>query len=349
MVAMGSKFTSLGFLAMVNTMLAAAQNLSFGADNFYQSSNVTVRPISFLNHYRWNISGNLFVANDLDLNSTWPAVFVGHPNGAVKEQAANLYAIKLAEQGFVTLSLDQSFWGGSEGEPRNAVLPDAYSEAFSAAVDFLGQQTIVDRERIGGVGICGSGGFLISAAKLDQRIKAIATSSMYDMGAVNRNGLQNSISIEQRKEILATAAQDRWNVLDGGEPRLLAGVPTEINNQSDPISREFFDFYRTSRAQYAPPGVEPNTTTTRTYVDESKFMNFYPFNDIETISPRPLLFITGDQAHSIEFSEDAYARAAEPKEIVRVPGAGHVDLYDRVELIPFAKLSEFFKKELAAK
>ena len=121
-----------------------------------------------------------------------PAIVVGHPMGAVKEQSANLYAQKMAERGFVTLSLDLSFWGESEGEPRNAVLPDVYAEDFSAAVDFLGTRPFVDRDRIGALGICGSGSFVISAAKIDPRMKAIATVSMYDMGAANRNGAQAS-------------------------------------------------------------------------------------------------------------------------------------------------------------
>jgi fermentation-respiration switch protein FrsA (DUF1100 family) len=125
-----------------------------------------------------------------------PAIIVGHPMGAVKEQSANLYATKMAERGFVTLSLDLSFWGESEGLPRNVVSPDVYAEDFSAAVDFLGTRPFVDRNRIGVIGICGSGSFAISAAKIDPRLKAIATVSMYDMGAAARSGLGNSQSVE---------------------------------------------------------------------------------------------------------------------------------------------------------
>ena len=119
--------------------------------------------------------------------------------GAVKEQSANLYATKMAERGFVTMSIDLPFWGESEGQPRNLVSPDIYAEAFSAAVDYLGTQAFVDRSRIGAIGICGSGSFVISAAKIDPRMKAIATVSMYDMGAANRNALQHSQTVEQRK------------------------------------------------------------------------------------------------------------------------------------------------------
>ncbi|KAL1856652.1 hypothetical protein Plec18167_007224 [Paecilomyces lecythidis] len=342
----GINSAALGMMAFVGTMPAAAQNLSYGADNFYRSNNVTLQPITFKNQYQMTVAGNLFIPKDLNLSANLPAIVVSHPMGAVKEQSANLYATKLAEQGFVTVSLDLSFWGGSEGEPRNAVLPDLYAEAFSAAVDYLGTQDFVDRERIGALGICGSGGFVISAAKIDPRMKAIATASMYNMGAVNRNGLRKSQTIEQRKEVIAAAAQKRWTELDGGEVQYTSGTPSHITPESPPVAREFYDFYRTSRGEFTPAGSLTNLTTHPTLSSNVKFMNFYPFEDIETISPRPLLFISGDQAHSREFSEEAYARAAEPKELLWIPGAGHVDLYDRVDLIPFGRLTQFFQTNL---
>lgn len=267
--------------------------------------------------------------------------------GAVKEQSANLYATKMAEEGFVTLSLDLPYWGGSEGEPRNAVAPDLYAEAFSAAVDYLGTQDFVDRDRIGAIGICGSGSFVISAAKIDPRIRSIATVSMYDMGAANRNALQNSLSVEERKEIIAAAAEQRWAEVDGAEPAVAGGTDLELTAETHPIQREFLDFYRTSRGEFTPEGASPDRTTKPTVTSNVKFMNFYPLNDIETISPRPMLFISGDQAHSREFSEKAYELAAEPKELVWVEGAGHVDLYDRVDLIPFDRLTQFFQASLA--
>jgi fermentation-respiration switch protein FrsA (DUF1100 family) len=138
------------------------------------------------------VTGNLVVPKDLDRSAKAPALVVGHPMGAVKEQSATLYATKMAEQGFVAMAIDLPFWGESEGKPRNAVAPDLYAEAFSAAVDFLGTRPFVDRERIGGIGVCGSGSFIVSAAKIDPRLKAIATVSMYDMGAVNRQALNQS-------------------------------------------------------------------------------------------------------------------------------------------------------------
>ena len=169
---------------------------------------------------------------------------------------------------------------------------------------------------------------------------------MYDMGAANRHSLGHSLSLEQRKRILAEAAEQRYVEFNGGETRYTSGTVHKLTENSTPIEREFYDFYRTPRGEFTPAGSSPLLTTHPTFTSNVKFMNFYPFNDIETISPRPMLFITGENAHSREFSEDAYQRAAEPKELYIVPGAGHVDLYDRVNLIPFAKLTSFFTENL---
>ena len=316
------------------------------ANNFYKSDRVKMEKVVFLNQYKMNVAGNLFLPRDMKEGEKYPAIIVGHPMGAVKEQSANLYATKMAERGFVTLSVDLTFWGGSAGEPRNAVSPDLYSETFSAAVDFLGTNPLVDRERVGVIGICGSGSFAISAAKIDPRLKAIATISMYDMGAASRNGLKHALTLEQRKQIIAEAAEQRYVEYKGGKTKYTGGTVHELTEKSTPIEREFYEFYRTSRGEYTPEGASRETTTHPLLTSNVKFMNFYPFNDIETISPRAMLFITGENAHSREFSEDAYKRAAEPKELYIVPGAGHVDLYDRVSLIPFDKLEVFFKKYL---
>lgn len=316
------------------------------ADNFYRSDRVLVQKVSFKNQYRMEVAGNLFIPRELQRGQKTAAIVVGHPMGAVKEQSANLYATRMAEQGFIALSLDLSFWGGSAGEPRNAVSPDMYAEDFSAAVDFLGTQPGVDRHRIGALGICGSGSFVISAAKIDPRMKAIATVSMYDMGAVNRNGLRKAQTLDQRKATLAEAAEQRSVEFSAGETRYTGGTVLALTPNSTAIEREFYAFYRTPRGEFTPPGQSPTRTTQPTLTSNVKFMNFYPFADIEAISPRPLLFITGDQAHSREFSEDAYQRAAEPKTLHIVPGAGHVDLYDRVSLIPWNTLNTFFRTHL---
>lgn len=338
-------------VAAIGIMTAAsamAQEIGIPSDaaNFYQSDRVTVQPVTFPNQYKMTIAGNLITPKNVAGKEKLPAIIVGHPMGAVKEQSANLYATKMAEQGFVAMAIDLPFWGGSSGEPRNAVSPDMYAEAFSAAVDYLGTRPFVDREKIGVIGICGSGSFAISAAKIDPRLKAIATVSMYDMGAASRNALNKSQTLEQRKQIIADAAEQRYVEFTGGETRYTSGTVHELTANSTPIEREFYEFYRTPRGEFTPQGASPLTTTHPTLSSNVKFMNFYPFNDIETISPRPMLFITGDQAHSKEFSEDAYKRAAEPKELLYVKGAGHVDLYDRTGLIPFDRLTSFFKESL---
>lgn len=346
------KLRQLGRIAVFCGMMsiisgpALAQDMSNETDNFYKSRKVTMQKVAFKNQYNMKVVGNLFTPKDLSKTTKNPAIIVGHPMGAVKEQSANLYATKLAERGFVTLSLDLSFWGESEGQPRNAVSPDIYAEDFSAAVDFLGTQPFVDRERIGVLGICGSGSFAISAAKIDPRMKAVATVSMYDMGAANRNALRHSLTLDQRKQIIKEAAEQRYVEFTGGEIKYTSGTVHELNENTHPIQREFYDFYRTPRGEYTPEGSSLELTTHPTLTSNVKFMNFYPFADIETISPRPMLFITGENAHSREFSEDAYKLAAEPKELYIVPGAGHVDLYDRVKMIPWDKLTSFFTEYL---
>jgi fermentation-respiration switch protein FrsA (DUF1100 family) len=250
----------------------------------------------------------------------------------------------MADQGFVTIAIDLPFWGESDGQPRQAVSPDFYAEAYSAAADYLGTLPFVDRERIGVIGICGSGGFALSAAKIDPRLKAIATVSMYDHGTLYRRGLGGKQTPEQLKAFLDDAARQRVAEAGGAPVRYTAGAPTELTGNA--IGDEFYDFYRTPRGEVTPAGASPKTTSMPTVVTNVKFLNFYPLENLDMVSPRPLLFITGDQAHSKEFSELAFAKASEPKELHWVKGAGHVDLYDRVNLIPFDKLEAFFDRHL---
>ncbi|ENZ8717802.1 alpha/beta hydrolase [Klebsiella aerogenes] len=330
----------------ISAFAASAADMSRGADNFYKSEKVTQQKVTFKNQYQMNVVGNLFIPKTMNQNAKNPAIVVGHPMGAVKEQSANLYAQKLAEQGFVTLAIDLSFWGESEGKPGYLISPEIYADDFSAAVDYLSTQSFIDPENIGVLGICGSGSFVISAAKIDPRMKAIATVSMYDMGAAFRNGLNHSQTLEQRKAFIQSAIEQRFAEFKGGEKAYIPGTVNKLDASTPEIQREFFDFYRTERGGYTPQGEKEELTTKPMLSSIGKFMNFYPFNDIETISPRPMLFITGDQAHSKEFSEDAFKRAGQPKELYVVPGAGHVDLYDRTDVIPFDKLTDFFRNNL---
>lgn len=320
--------------------LAETGDLSRGADNFYVSDKLDSEVVTFHNIYQMKMEGTLFTPKDMDRAERHPAIIVGHPMGAVREQSANLYAQKMAEQGFVTLSVDLSFWGGSEGTPRNAVDPTIYAETFSAAVDYLDTLPFVDRDNIGVIGICGSGSYAIAEAKIDPRLKAVATVSMYDMGKATRSGLRESQTLAQREAILEEAAAQRDREYAGAPMVYTSGTPEHVDENSPAVAREFYDYYRTRR------GASDRTNTHPLLTSNVKLMNFYPFNDIDTISPRPLLLIAGTDAHSREFSEDAYRLAAEPKELVLVPNAGHVDLYDRTEVIPWEKLFDFFHQYL---
>lgn len=335
--------TLMGMLAVFP---AAAQraDISNGADNFYKSAVLKSEKVKFKNLYNMTVAGRLYVP--AKQTGRLPALIVGHPMGAVKEQSAQLYAQKMAEKGFVALAVDLPFWGESEGLPRNNVSPEIYADAFSAAADYLSTRGDVDADKIGVIGICGSGSFAISEAKIDPRLKAVATVSMYDMGAASRNGLRKGVSLEQRREMIAASVKQRQAEFEGAKTAYTGGTVHKLTDKSSPVEREFYGFYRTERGKFTPKGASDLTTTHPTLASNTKFMNFYPFNDIETISPRPMMFIAGENAHSIEFSQDAYAKAAEPKELVIVPNAGHVDLYDRVDLIPFDRLEKFFKTAL---
>jgi hypothetical protein len=250
----------------------------------------------------------------------------------------------MAERGFVAIAFDESFNGESSGEPRHISSPDIFVEDFSAGIDFLGTRPFVDRNKIGAIGLCGSGGFALKAAQIDHRIKAVATASMYDMSRVIRNGWKDGMSDEQRNKTLDQLGEQRWKDFENGSPLLPPGFPGEpadsIPEGLDPITREFFEYYAMERGHH-PRSHGPFTKTS-----DMAFMNFPLMNYIDTISPRPILFIIGENAHSRYFTEDAYKMAAEPKELYIVPGARHIDLYDRTDMIPFDKLTAFFTNNL---
>ncbi|HCI5682830.1 TPA: alpha/beta hydrolase [Klebsiella variicola subsp. variicola] len=336
------KLKTLAALVLLSVTLgmgansAVAADMSHGADNFYKSDKVKTETVKFNNIYGMEVTGTLFTPRNMEAGKKYDALIVGHPFAAVRQQAANLYATKMAEAGFVALSFDQSFWGESAGTPRGAVLPDVYAENFSAAVDFLGTRAFVDREKIGVIGICGSGGFAIAATKMDPRIKALATVSMYDMGEYFRTGLNHERTVEMRNKDLAIAADQRYKTAETGQPVYGPG-------QNDPVfieGKESNDFYQTERGKVAS---NDRRSTPATY---AKFMNFHPFIDIESISPRPILFVVGDSAPSRTYTDTAYKMAAEPKELVEIKGANRIDLYDRTELIPWDKLVSFFNTNL---
>lgn len=313
------------------------------AKTFKVSEKVNFYKVSFSNEYGDKIAGNLFVPKNLV--GKGKAIVIGHPMGASKEQAGSVYAANLADRGFVTLAVDQIFWGESGGIPRHAIAPDLYAETYSAGVDFLGTRDFVDREKIGALGICGSGSFVISAAKIDPRMKAIATVSMYNIGEMRRSGIKGSVSLEQRKKIIAAGAAQRYSDFENSTQAFVGGAPLKIDDKAPAVRKASYSFYH-GRGEFIPSGEPYNINTRSDMASNIKFMNFYPFSDIETISPRPMLFIMGDRAHSRAFTEEAYAKAAEPKELLIIPNAGHFDLYDKTDLLPLDKLAKFFNDNL---
>ncbi|WP_019608929.1 alpha/beta hydrolase [Nocardiopsis sp. CNS-639] len=306
---------------------------------FDLDENVTRTPVTYHNRYGIRIAADLYTPKEFDENIEHPALIIGAPYGGVKEQSAGLYAQILAQRGFVALTFDPSFNGYSGGEPRHVSSPEIFVEDFHAGVDYLGTRAFIDRERIGTIGLCGSGGFALSAAQVDPRIKAIATVSMYDISRMQLESITGSD--EARTQALAAIAEQRYADFEAAAPVLTGrGAAIGFDENTHPVAREFGEFYST------PRGYHHNALSQFTVTSTPSFVNFPLLEHIEWISPRPILFIAGDQAHSLYFSEDAYAAAAQPKELLTVPGANHVDLYDKTDLIPFDKLTTFFTENL---
>lgn len=306
---------------------------------FPKSGKVDHQKVKFKNRYGITLAGDLYLPKDRG-DRRLPALAVSGPFGAVKEQSSGLYAQTMAERGFVALAFDPSFTGDSGGEPRNNASPDINTEDFGAAVDFLGTRYFVDRERIGIIGICGFGGMGLNAAAADKRVKAVVTTSMYDMSRTMAKGINDSLSPEQRAQMLEKLGRQRWADFEKGAPA--AGpriLPEALAADADPVTREFFDYYRTPRGFHKNSG---NSDGAWTATMPLSFMNMPLLTYVAEISPRPVLLIAGEKAHSRYFSEDIYKMAAEPKELMIIPGANHVDLYDRVDLIPWEKIADFF-------
>lgn len=298
------------------------------------------KTVTYPNRYGFTVTGELYYAKDIDKNVKHPALIVGAPYGGVKEQGPCVYGDELAQRGFVVLTFDQSFMGESSGFPRHVSSPDIFVENFSAAVDYLGLQPFVDREKIGAIGICGSGGFALSAAQCDVRIKAVATLSMYDMNVASRLGMDEK-TVQAVKEQIA---RQRWVDAENGYPEYVPFFPEQpmdtVPPELEEPNAEWFRFYALKR------GHHPNARGGFTTTSNLAMMNFPLLDYIKEISPRPILFVMGERAHSRFFSENAYAAANEPKELYTVADAEHIDLYDRVDRIPFDKLEDFFQKNL---
>ncbi len=333
---------SIGMVAADQAFAQSPVQLSAKWDKTFAKSNkVDHKKVSFKNRYGITLAADLYQPKNT--SDKLPAIAVGGPFGAVKEQSSGLYAQTMAERGFVTLAFDPSYTGESSGEPRNVASPDISAEDFSAAVDFLGLQSSVDRERIGIIGICGWGGMALNAAAVDKRVKAVVASTMYDMTRVMSKGYSDSVTLEQRTKILEQLSRQRWQDAEKGTPAYQPPY-NELKGGEAQFLVDYHDYYRTPRGYHARA---VNSGNSWTHTTPLSFMNMAILTYIKEISPRPILFVHGEKAHSRYFSETAYAAAAEPKELMIIPGAVHTDLYDRVDVIPFDKLTAFFRAHLA--
>ena len=325
---------------------------------FAKSDSVDHQKVTFRNRYGLTLAADLYLPKNR-AGKRLAAIAVSGPFGAVKEQASGLYAQNMAERGFVALAFDPSYTGESGGQPRNVASPDINTEDFSAAVDFLGLHESVDRNRIGALGICGFAGMALTAATSDSRIKAVATASMYDMSRAISRGHADSYTKEQRRQIVDYVSLQRWVDAENGTPaqgvhelsldekgNIVTGqriLPETLPENPNPVLAAFYGYYRTKRG-FHPRSI--NSTTAWTATTPMAFFNFPMYANIEMISPRPMLLVAGENAHSRYYSEDVYKMASEPRQLLIVPDANHVDLYDRKDKIPFEKFADFFTENL---
>ena len=328
---------------------------------FPKSDKVEHRKVTFLNRFGITLVGDLYVPKNA--SGKLPAIAVGGPFGAVKEQSSGLYAQTLAERGLVTLAFDPSYTGESGGQPRHVPSPDINTEDFSAAVDFLGLQSFVDRDKIGILGICGWGGFALNAAISDTRIKAVAASTMYDMTRVAANGYEINMQpnangtydrvAPQTAEARYKAKQDmnnaRWEMAQNGYSTLLPANnlrKEQFKADTPQFIREYSDFYTTKRG-FHPRAINSSPAGSWTVTGMLSLINA-PILQRAAELRAPALVVHGEKAHSRYFGEDAFkSLGSKDKELVIVPGATHTDLYDNIHSkIPYDKFEQFFKAKL---
>lgn len=337
---------------------AAAALTKVWDKTFPQSSQVDHRKVTFKNRFGITLAADLYRPRS-HRGEKLPALVLSGPFGAVKEQVSGLYAQTLAQRGFVTVAFDPSFTGESAGAVRNVASPEIFTEDFSAAVDHVGLLRDVDRNRIGAIGICGLSGMALTAATGDSRIKAVATASMYDMSRSISRSYKDSYTQEQRHKVIDYLSEQRWVDAEKGTSAVgyhevpfdkdgqivkgTRGLPERLPPDADPILAAFFDYYRTPRGFHKR---SINSTTAWTATTPMSFFEFPMAANIDMIAPRPIMLVHGANAHSRYYSEDVYKAASNPKELVIVPNADHVDLYDDVKKIPFDRLEAFFKQNL---
>lgn len=309
---------------------------------FTKRASVDVKKVTFKNRYGITLAGDLYLPKNKGAEAL-PAIAVSGPFGAVKEQASGFYAQTLAERGFIALAFDPSFTGESGGEPRHVASPDINTEDFSAAVDFLSVYPGVNPKKIGIVGICGFGGMGLNAAAMDTRIKATVTVTMYDMSRVNANGYFDSMTPEQRYALREELNTQRTRDAKTGVYAPGDGLPDKLTGEEPQFIQDYFAYYKTPRG-FHPRAINSNGRWNKT--SSLSFMTM-PILAYSGEIKNAVLMIHGEEAHSCYFSEDAFKKLkGENKELLIIPGANHVDLYDNPEKIPFDKIVSFFNEYL---
>ena len=309
---------------------------------FPQSNKVIHKKVTFRNRYGITLAADMYIPKNAE--GKLAAIAVSGPFGAVKEQSSGLYAQTLAERGFLTIAFDPSYTGESGGEPRYVASPDINTEDFSAAVDFLSIRDDVDPERIGILGICGWGGMALNAAAMDTRIKATVTSTMYDMSRVNANGYFDAMDAEQRYELRRQLNALRTLDAKKGTYELAGGVVDPLPDDAPQFVKDYYAYYKTPRG-YHKRSLNSNNGWNKT--SSLSFINM-PLLTYSDEIRNAVLMIHGEKAHSRYFSEDAFKKLkGDNKELLIIPGARHVDLYDnQANVIPFDKIESFFRAYL---
>ena len=309
---------------------------------FPKNDKVDHKKVTFHNRYGITLAADMYTPKSVV--GKLPAIAVSGPFGAVKEQSSGLYAQKMTEYGFLTIAFDPSFTGESGGSPRYVASPDINTEDFCAAVDFLSVQENVDTDRIGIIGICGWGGMAINAAAQDTRIKATAAMTMYDMTRVNANGyFDNENTPEARFAKKLAMNTQRTEDYKNGSYTLAGGVIDPLPDNAPQFVKDYYAYYKTERG-YHPRSLNSNNGWNVT--SPLSFMNM-PILQYAAEIRSAVLLVHGEKAHSRYFSEGAYEKmAGDNKELLIIPGASHVDLYDNLDVIPFEKLNSFFNMHL---
>ena len=309
---------------------------------FKKSDKVDIQKVSFKNRYGITLVGDLYIPKEKPAGKM-PAIALSGPFGAVKEQASGLYAQTLAQRGFITLAFDPSYTGESGGEPRSVASPDINTEDFSAAVDFLSNHENVDPEKIGILGICGFGGLGLNAAAMDTRIKAAVTSTMYDMSRVNANGYFDSLDEKARYELKQNLNKQRSEDFKKGTYAKASGLPDKLSGDEAQFVKDYYDYYKTKRG-FHKRSINSNGNWNMT--SALSFINM-PILARSGEIQNAVLMIHGEKAHSRYFSEDAFKQLkGKNKELLIIPDANHVDLYDNLEKIPFDKIEAFYREYL---